>query len=65
MSITEIESMTQAQKRMAAMVMETTAEDVEALRVRQAAADVEAAAAAGRSVPAQTDAGRRKELRQR
>lgn len=38
--------MTLAQKRMAAMIMETTAEDVEAHRARQAAADAEAAAAA-------------------
>jgi len=39
--------MTLAQKRMAAMVMETTAEDVEAHRARQAAAEAEAAAAVG------------------
>ena len=38
--------MTLAQKRMAAMVMETTAEDVEAHRAKQAAAEAEAAAAA-------------------
>lgn len=47
MSITEIENMTIAQKRMAAMVMETTAEDVEALRAKQAAAEANAAAAVG------------------
>lgn len=35
--------MTLAQKRMAAMIMETTAEEVEAVRARQAAEDVEAA----------------------
>ncbi|TBU66066.1 Pre-mRNA splicing factor PRP21 like protein-domain-containing protein [Dichomitus squalens] len=46
MSVQEVENMTLAQKRMAAMVMETTAEDVEAHRARQAAADAEAAAAA-------------------
>ena len=39
--------MTLAQKRMAAMVMETTVEDVEAHRARQAAAEAEAAAAVG------------------
>lgn len=39
--------MTLAQKRMAAMIMETTAEDVEAHRARQAAAEAEAAAAVG------------------
>lgn len=46
MSVQEVENMTLAQKRMAAMIMETTAEDVEAHRARQAAADAEAAAAA-------------------
>ena len=45
MSVQEVENMTLAQKRMAAMVMETTAEDVEAHRARQAAAEAEAAAA--------------------
>ncbi|KAH9171495.1 Pre-mRNA splicing factor PRP21 like protein-domain-containing protein [Lactarius sanguifluus] len=45
MSVQEMENMTLAQKRMAAMVMETTAEDVEAHRARQAAAEAEAAAA--------------------
>lgn len=38
--------MTLAQKRMAAMIMETTVEDVEAHRARQAAAEAEAAATA-------------------
>lgn len=47
MSVQEVESMTLAQKRMAAMVMETTVDDVEALRARQAAAEAEAAAAVG------------------
>ncbi|TFK90936.1 hypothetical protein K466DRAFT_660419 [Polyporus arcularius HHB13444] len=47
MSVQEVESMTLAQKRMAAMIMETTAEDVEAHRARQAAAEAEAAAAVG------------------
>lgn len=48
MSVQEVENMTLAQKRMAAMVMETTAEDVEAHRARQAAAEAEAAATVGR-----------------
>ena len=39
--------MTLAQKRMAAMIMEDTSEDVEALRAQQAAAEAEAAAAVG------------------
>ena len=39
--------MTLSQKRMAAMITETTAEEVEAVRARQAAADAEAAAAVG------------------
>ncbi|TFY66721.1 hypothetical protein EVG20_g4358, partial [Dentipellis fragilis] len=47
MSVQEVENMTLAQKRMAAMIMETTAEDVEAHRARQAAAEAEAAAAVG------------------
>ena len=47
MSVQEVESMTLAQKRMAAMIMETTAEDVEAHRTKQAAAEAEAAAAVG------------------
>ncbi|KAG6821160.1 hypothetical protein H0H93_005380 [Arthromyces matolae] len=47
MSLQEVENMTLAQKRMAAMIMETTAEDVEAHRARQAAAEAEAAAAVG------------------
>jgi splicing factor 3A subunit 1 len=45
MSVQEVENMTLAQKRMAAMVMETTVEDVEAHKARQAAAEAEAAAA--------------------
>lgn len=47
MSIQEVESMTLAQKRMAAMILEDTADDVEAHRARQAAAEAEAAAAVG------------------
>lgn len=47
MSVQEVESMTLSQKRMAAMIMENTAEEVEALRARQAAAEREAAAAVG------------------
>lgn len=42
-----MENMTLAQKRMAAMIMENTVEDVEAHRARQAAAEAEAAAAVG------------------
>lgn len=42
-----MENMTLSQKRMAAMITETTAEEVEAVRARQAAADAEAAAAVG------------------
>ncbi|KAF8892613.1 Pre-mRNA splicing factor PRP21 like protein-domain-containing protein [Infundibulicybe gibba] len=47
MSVQEVENMTLAQKRMAAMIMENTADDVEAHRARQAAAEAEAAAAVG------------------
>lgn len=47
MSVQEVENMTLAQKRMAAMIMENTAEDVEIHRARQAAAEAEAAAAVG------------------
>jgi splicing factor 3A subunit 1 len=47
MSVQEVENMTLAQKRMAAMIMENTVEDVEAHRARQAAAEAEAAAAVG------------------
>lgn len=47
MSVQEVENMTLTQKRMAAMVMENTVEDVEAHRARQAAAEAEAAAAVG------------------
>ena len=43
MSLQEVENMTLAQKRMAAMVMETTVEDVEALRAKQAQEAAEAA----------------------
>ena len=55
MSVQEVENMTLAQKRMAAMVMETTAEDVEAHRARQAAAEAEAAAAVGGAGAASPD----------
>ncbi|KAI0670589.1 Pre-mRNA splicing factor PRP21 like protein-domain-containing protein [Trametes maxima] len=55
MSVQEVESMTLAQKRMAAMIMETTAEDVEAHRARQAAAEAEAAAAVGGAGAGQDD----------
>ncbi|KAF9562167.1 hypothetical protein CPC08DRAFT_688044 [Agrocybe pediades] len=47
MSVQEVENMTLAQKRMAAMIMETTVDDVEAHRAKQAAAEAEAAAAVG------------------
>ncbi|KAH7930849.1 hypothetical protein BV22DRAFT_1138400 [Leucogyrophana mollusca] len=47
MSVQEVENMTLAQKRMAAMIMENTADDIEAHRARQAAAEAEAAAAVG------------------
>lgn len=47
MSVQEVENMTLAQKRMAAMIMETTAEEIEVQRARQAAAEAEAAAAVG------------------
>jgi splicing factor 3A subunit 1 len=47
MSVQEVENMTLAQKRMAAMIMETTAEDIESHRARQAVAEAEAAAAVG------------------
>ncbi|KAG1877602.1 Pre-mRNA splicing factor PRP21 like protein-domain-containing protein [Suillus subalutaceus] len=45
MSVQEVESMTLAQKRMAAMIMENTADEIEAHKARQAAAEAEAAAA--------------------
>jgi splicing factor 3A subunit 1 len=48
MSVQEVENMTLAQKRMAAMIMENTAEDVEAHRARQAAAEAEAARTIGK-----------------
>ena len=41
MSIAEVENMTLAQKKMAAMIMENTAPEVEAIRAAQAAADAE------------------------
>lgn len=47
MSVQEVENMTLAQKRMAATIMETTMDDVEAHRARQAAAESEAATAVG------------------
>ncbi|KAF8590517.1 hypothetical protein K439DRAFT_1403640 [Ramaria rubella] len=47
MNVLEVESMTLSQKRMAAMIMENTVEDVEAHRAKQAAAEREAAAAVG------------------
>jgi splicing factor 3A subunit 1 len=47
MNVQEVESMTLSQKRMAAMIMENTVEDVEAHRAKQAAAEREAAAAVG------------------
>ncbi|KAJ7632416.1 Pre-mRNA splicing factor PRP21 like protein-domain-containing protein [Roridomyces roridus] len=47
MSVQEVENMTLAQKRMAAMIMENTADDIEAHRAKQAAAEAEAAAAVG------------------
>jgi splicing factor 3A subunit 1 len=58
MSVQEVENMTLAQKRMAAMIMETTAEEIEAQRARQAAAEADAAAAVGgiSALPADDDA---------
>ena len=47
MSMDEMISRTLVQKKMAAMIMEDTAEEVEAHRARQAAAQAEAAAAVG------------------
>ncbi|KAF9036737.1 Pre-mRNA splicing factor PRP21 like protein-domain-containing protein [Panaeolus papilionaceus] len=47
MSLQDVENMTLAQKRMAAMINETTVDEVEAHRARQAAAEAEAAAAVG------------------
>ncbi|KAJ8078554.1 SF3a splicing factor complex subunit [Marasmius tenuissimus] len=55
MSVQEVENMTLAQKRMAAMIMENTAEDVEAHRAKQAAAEAEAAAAVGNAGVANDD----------
>lgn len=48
MSVQEVENMTLAQKRMAAMIMENTVEEVEAHRARQAAAEAEVAKAVGK-----------------
>ena len=56
MSVQEVENMTLAQKRMAAMIMENTVDDVEAHRARQAAAEAEAAAAVGGAGPVGDDA---------
>ena len=47
MSVHEMVSRTLAQKKMAAMIMEDTVEEVEAVRARQAAAEAEAAAGVG------------------
>ncbi|KII88956.1 hypothetical protein PLICRDRAFT_175203 [Plicaturopsis crispa FD-325 SS-3] len=47
MSIQDVENMTLTQKREAATIMETTAEDVEARRAQQAAAEANALASAG------------------
>lgn len=47
MSVQEVENMTLAQKRMAAMIMENTAEDVEAHKARQAAVEAEVARGVG------------------
>ena len=55
MSVQEVENMTLAQKRMAAIIMEDTAEDVEAHRQKQAAAEAEAAAAVGNAGVANGD----------
>ncbi|KAG8891832.1 SF3a splicing factor complex subunit, partial [Tulasnella sp. 403] len=49
MSIAEVENMTLAQKKMAALIMENAAPEVEAIRAAQAAADADAAAAAAAS----------------
>jgi len=47
MSVQEVENMTLAQKRMAAMVMENTVGEIEAHKAKLAAAEAEAAAAVG------------------
>ena len=57
MNVQEVESMTLSQKRMAAMIMENTAEEVEALRARQAAAEKEAAAAVSQAGAGDMDMG--------
>lgn len=62
MSVQEVENMTLAQKRMAAMVMETAADDIEAHREKQAAAEAEAAAAVSTAgIPAPAPAPRTEE----
>ncbi|KAJ8517550.1 hypothetical protein ONZ45_g5272 [Pleurotus djamor] len=62
MSVQEVENMTLAQKRMAAMVMETTAEEVEAHRARQAAAEAEAAAAVAKEKRRKEEEERAREI---
>ena len=56
MSVQEVENMTLTQKRMAAMIMEDTSGDVEALRAQQAAAEAAAAAGVGSAGVADEDA---------
>lgn len=56
MSVQEVENMTLTQKRMAAMIMEDTSGDVEALRAQQAAAEAAAAASVGGAGIADEDA---------
>ncbi|KAF7978110.1 hypothetical protein HWV62_1524 [Athelia sp. TMB] len=56
MSVQEVENMTLTQKRMAAMIMEDTSGDVEALRAQQAAAEAAAAAGVGSAGIADEDA---------
>ncbi|KZS98947.1 hypothetical protein SISNIDRAFT_447772 [Sistotremastrum niveocremeum HHB9708] len=65
MSIAEVESMTLAQKQMAAMIMEDAGEDVEALRVKQAAADAEASKAARVDVDMDDEDAEARERRRR
>lgn len=65
MSIAEVESMTLAQKQMAAMIMEDAEEDVEALRVKQAAADAEASKAARVDVDMDDEDAEARERRRR
>jgi hypothetical protein len=52
MSLQQVESMTLAQKRMAALIHETAADDVEAVRARHAAEDEAAAEAADAAIAA-------------